>query len=59
MEAKQFYYTSISPLVVRTFACKWSEDNRLSVITEKGVHIFVIRIFIFIFNHKFLMKINV
>ncbi|XP_011502170.1 PREDICTED: uncharacterized protein LOC105365651 [Ceratosolen solmsi marchali] len=40
MEAKQFYNRSISPLVTKTFACKWSEDNRLSVVTEKGVHIF-------------------
>ncbi|OXU26107.1 hypothetical protein TSAR_016781 [Trichomalopsis sarcophagae] len=39
MEAKQFYNQSISPLVTRSFACKWSEDNRLSIVTEKGVQI--------------------
>ena len=40
MEVKHFY-KSVGPLVTRTFACKWSEDDRLSVVTEKGVQIYV------------------
>lgn len=41
MEAKQFYARSFNPPVTRSFACKWSEDNRLAVVTEKGVNVFV------------------
>ncbi|XP_014210063.1 uncharacterized protein LOC106640507 [Copidosoma floridanum] len=39
MEARQFFTCSLSPLVVKTFAIKWSEDGRLSVVTREGVHI--------------------
>lgn len=41
MEIRQFQSVSISPLVADIFALKWSEDNHVSVITEKGVHVLV------------------
>ncbi|XP_058808131.1 uncharacterized protein LOC131673824 [Phymastichus coffea] len=43
MEVKQFYNKTISPLVINTFSCKWSQDNRLSIVTEKVVHVFEIK----------------
>lgn len=42
MEASDYYNLSIHELVISPFAVDWSQDNQISVLTEKGVHIFVI-----------------
>lgn len=40
MQAKELCNISISPLVVTPFCTQWSGDNHISIITEKGVHVF-------------------
>lgn len=41
METEELCSISISPLVTDSFAIQWSPDNQISLITDKGVHIFV------------------
>ena len=41
MEGKELYSCSLSSIVINPFAVQWSQDNHLSIITEKGIHIFV------------------
>lgn len=41
METEELYNISISPLVTIPFATQWSPDNQISIITDKGVHVFV------------------
>ncbi|XP_076240579.1 uncharacterized protein LOC143183068 [Calliopsis andreniformis] len=40
MEVEEIYSLAISPLVVSRFAIQWSPDNHISVLTERGIHIF-------------------
>ncbi|EZA57652.1 hypothetical protein DMN91_003070 [Ooceraea biroi] len=40
METEELYSINISPLVTIPFATQWSPDNQISIITERGVHIF-------------------
>lgn len=41
LEGKELYNCSLSSLVTNPFVTEWSQDNHLSIITEKGIHIFV------------------
>lgn len=41
METEEIYNLSISPPILSRFAVQWSQDNHISIVTEKGVHIFV------------------
>ncbi|XP_043287906.1 uncharacterized protein [Venturia canescens] len=40
MEASELYNLSISPVVTGSFVLAWSEDNHISLITHRGVHVF-------------------
>lgn len=40
METEELCSINISPLVTISFAAQWSPDNQISIITERGVHIF-------------------
>ena len=40
MEWEEIYSLTISPPIISKFAVQWSEDNHISIITEKGIHIF-------------------
>lgn len=40
LEGKELYNCSLSSLVTNPFVTEWSQDNHLSIITEKGIHIF-------------------
>ena len=42
MEIEEIYNLSISPPILSRFAVQWSQDNHISIVTEKGVHIFEI-----------------
>ncbi|XP_024939470.1 uncharacterized protein LOC107266451 isoform X4 [Cephus cinctus] len=37
---KELFSVSIAPLVTKSFAVRWTQDNHISVITKKGVHVF-------------------
>ncbi|CAL1673295.1 unnamed protein product [Lasius platythorax] len=39
-ETEELCNISISPLVMSLFATQWSSDNQISIITNKGVHVF-------------------
>ncbi|CAL7933443.1 unnamed protein product [Xylocopa violacea] len=39
MEMEEIYSFTISPSIVSRFAVQWSEDNHISIFTEKGIHI--------------------
>lgn len=41
METEELPSVNVSPLVTDSFAVQWSPDNQISIITERGVHIFV------------------
>lgn len=41
MEAKELCNITVSPLVIGPFSTEWSADNHISLITERGVHVFV------------------
>lgn len=41
METVDVCSVNVSELVTSSFCANWSEDNNLSIITEKGVHVFV------------------
>ncbi|XP_015434141.1 PREDICTED: uncharacterized protein LOC107189957 [Dufourea novaeangliae] len=40
METEEVYSLAISPPIVSRFAVQWSDDNHISVLTEKGIHTF-------------------
>ena len=40
MEWEEIYSLTISPPIISKFAVQWSKDNHISLITEKGIHIF-------------------
>lgn len=40
METEEIYSLTITPPIISKFAVQWSQDNHISVITEKGIHIF-------------------
>ncbi|KOC67244.1 hypothetical protein WH47_00114 [Habropoda laboriosa] len=40
METEEIYSLTISPPIISKFAVEWSEDNHISILTEKGIHIF-------------------
>ncbi|CAK9833460.1 hypothetical protein ANTRET_LOCUS10138 [Anthophora retusa] len=40
METEEIYNFTICPLVISKFAVEWSEDNHISILTEKGIQIF-------------------
>ncbi|XP_017875456.1 uncharacterized protein LOC108622234 [Ceratina calcarata] len=39
MEVEEIYNLTISPLIASRFAIQWSEDDHISVLTERGAHI--------------------
>ncbi|XP_069705707.1 T-cell immunomodulatory protein isoform X2 [Periplaneta americana] len=39
MERKEIQSIALAPAVATPFAAAWSEDNRISLITERGVHV--------------------
>lgn len=41
MEASELYNFSISPVVTGSFVIERSQDNHVSLITHRGVHVFV------------------
>jgi hypothetical protein len=41
MELKEIHSLAVSPAVAASFAAAWSDDDKVSVITEKGVYILV------------------
>ncbi|XP_043257359.1 uncharacterized protein LOC122400143 [Colletes gigas] len=40
METEEIYSFTITPPIVSRFAVQWSQDNHISIISEKGIHIF-------------------
>ncbi|XP_076641770.1 uncharacterized protein LOC143352793 [Halictus rubicundus] len=40
MDTEEVYSLAIAPPVISRFAVQWSDDNHISVLTEKGVHVF-------------------
>ncbi|XP_078034140.1 uncharacterized protein LOC144468492 isoform X2 [Augochlora pura] len=40
METEEVYSLAITPPIISRFAVQWSEDNHVSVLTEKGIHVF-------------------
>ncbi|XP_033336441.2 uncharacterized protein LOC117226325 isoform X1 [Megalopta genalis] len=40
METEEVYSLAITPPIISRFAVQWSEDNHISVLTEKGIHVF-------------------
>lgn len=49
METDEIYNISVHELVTTNFSVDWSLDNQISLMTPRGVHIFVIIIIFFIF----------
>lgn len=47
MEALEVCNLGIPDLVTSIFSADWSDDNNLSIITDRGVHIFVSTKFIY------------
>ena len=47
MELKEIQSFLLTPAVSIPFAVSWSEDNKISVVTEKGVYIVVSYIILF------------
>ncbi|XP_020298311.1 uncharacterized protein LOC109862629 [Pseudomyrmex gracilis] len=43
LETEELCTINISPLVTTPFSLQWSPDNQISLITEKGVHIFELK----------------
>ncbi|XP_054008486.1 uncharacterized protein LOC128892242 [Hylaeus anthracinus] len=39
METEEIYSLTLAPPVISRFAVQWSQDNHVSIITEKGIHI--------------------
>ncbi|XP_046992533.1 T-cell immunomodulatory protein isoform X3 [Schistocerca americana] len=48
MELKEINTIAFAPGVTSHFAVSWSEDNKMSLVTSKGIHIFVLML---IFTH--------
>ncbi|XP_033186845.1 uncharacterized protein LOC117155220 [Bombus vancouverensis nearcticus] len=40
MEMEEIYNLTIFPLVTSKFSVQWSTDNHISILTERGIHIF-------------------
>lgn len=38
---EEIYNLTIFPLVTSKFSVQWSIDNHISILTERGIHIFV------------------
>jgi hypothetical protein len=41
MELEEIHSLALSPAIAAPFAALWSEDDKISVITEKGLHVVV------------------
>lgn len=41
MELKEIHSVALSPAVAASFAASWSDDDKISIITEKGLYIVV------------------
>jgi len=41
MELKEIHSLTLSPAVAASFAAAWSDDDKISVITGKGLYILV------------------
>ncbi|XP_031833046.1 uncharacterized protein LOC116427171 isoform X2 [Nomia melanderi] len=40
METEEVYSLTITPPIISRFAVQWSEDNHISILNEKGIHVF-------------------
>lgn len=49
MELKEIHSLALSPAVAASFAAAWSDDDKISVITEKGLYILVSYLIVLVF----------
>jgi hypothetical protein len=49
MELKEIHSLALSPAVAVSFAASWSDDDKVSVITEKGLYILVSCLIVLVF----------
>jgi hypothetical protein len=41
MELKEIHSVALSPAIATSFSSLWSDDDKISVITEKGLYVMV------------------
>jgi len=49
MEVKEIHSLALAPAVAASFTAAWSDDDKISVITEKGLYILVSYLIVLVF----------
>lgn len=49
MELKEIHSLALSPAVAASFAADWSDDDKISVVTGKGLYILVSHLVVLVF----------